>query len=204
MLDIAVIGVILLSIVIGIFRGFIKEVFGLCGICISILLTMQYHDYFSGLYNQYVVSEIIAGILSTITVFILITVIIIIINGWVMHLLSSARCSVIDRFGGLLIGFMKGVVFSYFLFFIIETSCYALLPKAKEDEDVLPAWFLNSYYYNVFYVFNTYIDEVIPESTHEKIKEVESVVQDILEKKHQAANKDEVKKKESKKGREKN
>ncbi|WDM85126.1 CvpA family protein [Ehrlichia sp. JZT12] len=201
MLDIAVIGVILLSVIIGVFRGFIKEVFGLCGICVSILLTMQYHDYFSNLYNQYVTSEVIAGILSTITVFILITVVIIIINGWVMHLLSSARCSVIDRFGGLLIGFMKGVVFCYFLFFIIETSCYALLPKAKEDENVLPDWFLDSYYYNVFYVFNTYIDEVIPESTHEKIKEVESVVHDMLEKKHQA-DKDKVKKKESKQGRE--
>ena len=201
MLDIAVIGIILLSVVVGVFRGFIKEVFGLCGICVSILLTMRYHGYFSELYNQYVISEVIAGILSTITVFILITVVIIIINGWIMHLLSSARCSVIDRFGGLLIGFMKGIVFSYFLFFIIETSCYALLPKSeKEDADVLPAWFTDSYYYNVFYVFSTYIDEVVPESTHEKMKEVESVMQDIIEKKHQDSH---ARKKESKQNREK-
>ncbi|ABD44842.1 colicin V production family protein [Ehrlichia chaffeensis str. Heartland] len=189
MLDIAVIGIILLSVVIGLFRGFIKEIFGLCGICVSILLTMRYRSYFSGLYGQYVVSDIISEILSTITVFILITVAIIVVNGWIMHLLSSARCTVIDRFGGLLIGFIKGVVFSYFLFFIIETSCYALLPAAeKEDDEVLPTWFVNSYYYNIFYIFNTYVDEIMPESTHEKIQEVESAVQDILEKKYTASN----------------
>ncbi|MGN7618647.1 MAG: CvpA family protein [Ehrlichia sp.] len=201
MLDVAVIGIISLSLIIGVFRGFIKEIFGLCGICLSILVTMRCHDYFSGLYNQYVVSEVIAGILSAITVFILITVAIIIINGWIMHLLSSARCSVIDRFGGLLIGLVKGIVFSYFLFFIIETSCYALLPKPKEDEGVLPAWFSESYYYSVFCVFNAYMDEIIPESTHDKIKEVGTIVQDILERKQQSHK---VEKRESKKVEKKN
>ncbi|CEI85084.1 CvpA family protein [Ehrlichia minasensis] len=190
MLDVAVIGIISLSVVIGVFRGFIKEIFGLCGICISVLLTIKYHGYFANLYSQYVVSDIISEILSTITVFILIIVAMMIINGWIMHLLSSVRCTIIDRFGGLLIGFIKGIVFSYFLFFIIETSCYALsVPKeGEEEEEVLPSWFVNSYYYNVFYVFNTYVDDIIPETTHEKIHEVESVVQDIIEKKHTANN----------------
>ena len=196
MLDVAVIGIILLSVIIGLFRGFIKEIFGLFGICISILLTMRYRDYFSNLYSKYVVSEIISGILSTITVFILIIIVMIVVNGWIMNLLSSARCSVIDRFGGFLIGFMKGIVFAYFLFFIIETSCYALLPTAKEeDREILPTWFVNSYYYNIFYLFNTYVDGIVPESTHDKIQEVESAVQDILEKKYTASN---FKKKKSK------
>ncbi|WP_395878067.1 CvpA family protein [Ehrlichia muris] len=195
MLDVAAIGIILLSVIIGLFRGFIKEIFGLFGVCVSILLTMRYRDYFSNLYNQYVASEIISEVLSAITVFILITIAMIVVNGWIMNLLSSARCSVIDRFGGLLIGFMKGIVFSYFLFFVIETSCYALLSTEKEDEEVLPAWFVNSYYYNIFYLFNTYIDGVVPESTHDKIQEVESAVQDILEKKYTPNN---FKKKKSK------
>ncbi|AHX04362.1 CvpA family protein [Ehrlichia japonica] len=195
MLDVTVIGIILLSVMIGLFRGFIKEIFGLFGICVSILLTMRYRDYFSSLYSKYVVSEIISEVLSTITVFILIIIVMIVVNGWIMNLLSSARCSVIDRFGGLLIGFMRGIVFAYFLFFIIETSCYALLPTTKEDKEVLPDWFVNSYYYNIFYLFNTYVDGIMPESTHDKIQEVESAVQDILEKKYTASN---LKKKKSK------
>ena len=188
MLDLAVIGIILLSVIIGVLRGFIKEVFGLASIFMSVLLTVRYRDCFTDLYSQYITSEIIAGILSAITVFIFITITAIIINGWVMSILSSARCSVVDRFGGLLIGLVKGVVFSYILFFIIQTSCYALLPAAKEDEEVLPNWFLGSYYYNVFYIFNAYIDEVVPESTHDKIKELESTLQNIIDKK--STNKD--------------
>ncbi|QGR02745.1 CvpA family protein [Ehrlichia ruminantium] len=189
MLDLAVIGIILLSVIIGILRGFIKEIFGLTSIFISILLTIRYRSCFTDLYNQYVTSEVIAGILSAITVFVFITITAIIVNGWVMSLLSSARCSVVDRFGGLLIGLVKGMVFSYILFFIIQTSCYALLPAAKEDEEVLPNWFLDSYYYNVFYIFNTYIDEMVPESTHDKIKELESTLQDIIDKKSANKNK---------------
>ncbi|QXK91717.1 CvpA family protein [Neoehrlichia mikurensis] len=183
MLDIAVIIILLLCMFVGFFRGFIKEVFGICGIVASILLTANYHDYFFDIYSKRINSEIIVNALSTVTVFISITVCVIILNSFLMYLLLPIRYNVLDRVAGLLVGIIKGMVFSCCLYFIIETCCYTFLYSSDEDNEeiVLPAWFSESYYYNIFYVINDYVSEVVPEFTYDKIK---VITHEILSKRY--------------------
>ncbi|KJV69157.1 CvpA family protein [Candidatus Neoehrlichia procyonis] len=172
MLDIAVILIILLCMLVGFFRGFIKEIFGIGGILASIILTANYHDYFSDVYSQRINSETVVSALSTITVFISVTVFVIILNSFLMYLLLPIRYNVLDRVAGLLVGIIKGIVFSCCLFFIIETFYYTFLYSSSESDDrvILPEWFSGSYYYNIFYVVNEYVSEAIPEFTYDKIK----------------------------------
>ena len=184
-LDVAVVAIVLFFVILGFCRGFIKELLGIIGIVTTFMLTSRYHDAFVDMYISRIGSGILAGILSGITVFVCVMVCVILVNNFAIKILNPIRHNAIDRMAGSIVGMMKSLALSYVLFCVIETFVYVFAPYPEgitEIEEVrLPAWFADTYVYNVFSVASEYVGGVVPEPVYEKVS---VIVRELLEKKY--------------------
>ena len=180
-LDAAMALVVLSLTTLGFLRGFIKEVFGVAGMVAAVAVTASYSDYFADVYGTRVHSEILAGVLSGITVFIGVMTCAVLINGVVVRLLSPLRHNALDKAAGSVVGVAKGLVVAYCAFFVMETFLYTFAPRSAEDdaEVILPAWFSNTYSYNFFSAASEYMGSIIPELAYDRIG---VIVRELLDK----------------------
>lgn len=191
MFDVIVIFVIILCIFIAFIRGGLKELFGLVGMFLSVVLTINHFDFFKTNYMsmKYIESELVANILSTISIFAIVTLAIIIVNSWIMYVLSPIRLGIIDRFGGIFIGVLKGIIFSSIIFFTIETYYFTFYAKSNNEssntEDVLPIWLTDSHFYHMFHTIENNLNRYMPQSIHDKIRKLGSNLKDAASKKLQ-------------------
>ncbi|MDB1135133.1 CvpA family protein [Candidatus Anaplasma sp. TIGMIC] len=183
-LDITVMLVVLLLMVLGLIRGFVKEVFGIAGMVAVVCITAEYSDYFSDMYSARVHSEALANVFSGVTVFVCAMTCAILANSVIVRVLSPLRHSLLDKTAGSIVGVAKGLVASYFLFFVMETFLYVFAPPSVDEEAgsqiELPGWFVDTYSYNVFSVASEYIGSSISDQTYEKIT---VIARELLEKK---------------------
>ena len=151
-------------------RGFIKELCALILLLLSVFLTVNHYDFFTINYSKYFDSKVTINMLSTVSVFVILNLIFMIINNWIMYLLSPIRLGFIDRVTGIFLGALKGIMLSYVLFFAVHLYCHV---ASNEEDAVLPAWIINSYsYQNLFATAENIIDTYVPESLTLKIKEI--------------------------------
>ncbi len=204
MFDIIVIFVVILCVFVSFMRGALKELFGLMGMFLSILLTINHFDFFKTNYMsmKYIESEFVANILSTISVFVIITTAIVIVNSWIMYVLSPIRLGVVDRLSGIFIGVLKGILFSSILFFIIEIYYFTFYTKNESEnsdvENILPDWLTDSHSYPLFYTIENNLNKYIPQPLYDKVKKLGHNLNDIVSKKLQNEEKQEDSKQKNK------
>ncbi|MGL9732441.1 MAG: CvpA family protein [Wolbachia sp.] len=176
--DCIIIFIIVVYVIISIARGFIKELCTLMFLFLSVFLTANHYDFFAINYNKYFDSKATQNIFSTISVFITLNIIFMIVNNWLMYILSPIRLGLIDRVTGIFVGAFKGVLLSYVLFFAVHLYCYTAYDKKEEQskievENILPNWIINSHSYQaLFLIIEDIVDMYIPESLILKIKEI--------------------------------
>ncbi|MGL9732339.1 MAG: CvpA family protein [Wolbachia sp.] len=176
--DCIIIFIIVVYVIISLTRGFIKELCALMFLFLSVFLTANHYDFFAINYSKYFDSKATQNILSTISVFIILNLIFMIVNNWLMYILSPIRLGLIDRVTGILVGTLRGVLLSYVLFFAVHLYCYTAYDKKEEQskieaEDILPNWIINSHSYQaLFSTIEDIVDVYIPESLILKIKEI--------------------------------
>ncbi|WP_339048243.1 CvpA family protein [Candidatus Mesenet endosymbiont of Phosphuga atrata] len=191
MFDVIVIFVIILCIFVAFMRGGLKELFGLVGMFLSVILTINHFDFFKMNYmnTKYIESELVANILSTISICAIITIAIIIVNNWIMYVLNPIRLGVTDRLSGIFVGVLKGIIFSSIIFFAIEVYCFTFYTKSENEgssaEDVLPGWLTDSHFYPMFHVIENSLNTYVPQSIHSKIEKLGSNLKDAVDKKLQ-------------------
>jgi len=77
-----------------------------------------------------------------------------------------------DRATGMFLGALKGIMFSYVLFFAVYLYCHITSDEDKTKE-VLPIWIINSHSYQVlFSTAEDTIDTYVPEQLILKIIEI--------------------------------
>ncbi|APR98484.1 CvpA family protein [Wolbachia endosymbiont of Folsomia candida] len=176
--DCLIIFIIVLCIIISVTRGFVKELCALMFLFLSVFLTANHYDFFTINYSKYFDSKVTLNILSAVSVLIILNLIFIIINNWLMYILSPIRLGFIDRITGIFLGIFRGILLSYVLFFAVHLYCYTVYDKKEEQskieaEDILPNWIINSNSYQALFVkIEDVIDMYIPESLILKIKEI--------------------------------
>ncbi|CCF78010.1 hypothetical protein wOo_01980 [Wolbachia endosymbiont of Onchocerca ochengi] len=176
--DCLIIFIIILCITISITRGFIKELCALIFLSSSIFLTINHYDFFTINYSKYFDSKAIQNILSIVSVFIILNFIFMVINNWLMYILSPIRLGLIDRVTGICIGTLRGILLSHILFFVVHLYCYIAYDKKEEKskietEEILPNWIIRSHSYQALFVtIENIVDMYIPESLILKIKEI--------------------------------
>lgn len=159
--DIVNLFIMLASCGISLFRGLIRELFGLIGIGVSLILFASYHGLFTEDFTEYF-SPSVAGLLSASSVMIVLLLISSIIASWLSSIFDGLRFNAIDRFGGLLVGVAKGVLLSYvFLllvqFFYMSTDNGANnsenASSEDEEEERVPDFLKNSVSYSMLKIF---------------------------------------------------
>lgn len=176
--DCLIIFIIVLCVAISATRGFIKELCALMFLFLSVFLTANHYNFFAINYSKYFDSKATQNIFSTISVLIILNLIFMIVNNWLMYILSPIRLGLIDRVTGILVGMLKGILLSYVLFFAVHLYCCTAYDKKEgeskiEVEDILPNWIINSHSYQALFTsIEDIIDMYVPESLILKIKEI--------------------------------
>ncbi len=180
MLDAITLFVLSITIVIGVLRGFIKEIFGLCGIIISFIVTYYKHGILVD--SLGIKSELIANVVSTSVLYVMVIVTISVINGCIMYMLSGIRLTPVDRILGVLSGALKGLLLSFFFFMYMQLVYYTLSDERerKDVDKILPVWMTSSKVYKPFRYIQTNVDEVLPESWYEDIKDFGGKLHDLI------------------------
>lgn len=176
MFDFILLFIVVLSVLLGILRGAIKEIFNLFALVLSILITLHHYDLFLILFQ--VERGPAVNIISAIGVFVVSFIIIMLINAWIVYSLTPIRLNIPDRFLGAFIGCAKGIFFGYALFVFINVFYYALYYNAedqkKNKDDLyyyLPHWVKDSSAYSALIYLDENVNRAVPESVNENIKE---------------------------------
>ena len=119
--DIIVIFILGLSIVLSLFRGFVKELFSLLSYLGGYLMAANYQSEFSQVFLDSISSKAIAKLIAFIAIYIL-TAIIISLMGRVVRsmIMSATKLSIFDRLIGGFVGFGKGLVLVIVITFPIQ------------------------------------------------------------------------------------
>lgn len=134
-LDIIFIGILVISVVIGLIRGAIREVLSLVGLFLSVYLAFKFSDVLA---NSYVSKVFESEHISYITSFILIVVgtifAIALINLLISQLLKASGLSWFDRILGVVFGLIRGGVIC-----VIIVTVLGLLPSVTSSN-----WWIQS------------------------------------------------------------
>lgn len=123
-LDYVLSSIVAFSVILGLFRGFTKEIISLftwlAAFFFSILFSQNLGDYFS----QYMKSDFLAHIIGFICIFISILIIGALINYIVSRLVERSGHSIFNHLFGGIFGFLRGGLIILFIVFLISNTAF--------------------------------------------------------------------------------
>ena len=134
-IDFFIIGILLLSILVGLVRGFIQEALSLVIFVLAIYAAGTYYQKAIDLVlNTFAVSHMIKVILAYLLVFLSALILGKIFTGFIGKLISSVGLSLFDRLLGGIFGAFRGI-----LIVVVISTLVALteLPKSNEWQDAI-------------------------------------------------------------------
>ncbi|MCW5773322.1 MAG: CvpA family protein [Rhodospirillaceae bacterium] len=129
--DLAVLGVVLLSGLLAMARGFVKELLSLAGWIVAAIVTFIALPYLREPVRQFVKSHTIADIGTGIVIFLVVLVICGLATSWLTRRMPGGTFGFLDGILGLVFGLARGA--------LLVSIAYVLLQVAFK-EDNLPRW----------------------------------------------------------------
>ena len=121
-IDTAILSVIGLSILIGIFRGFVREAMSLVNWTLAIGGGIYFHDLASGYLKNYIASDAIRSVVAFGIVFLIILISCSIITHFISLLVRKSGLGGTDRMLGLVFGFVRGILVCSILLLVVSFS----------------------------------------------------------------------------------
>jgi len=122
LLDIAIIGLILISVLVGFIRGFTKELMSIAAWVISIYLAFKFNYLGASYFEEYINNEVGRNIASGAVIFV-VSLFLLSFLGYVISKIASKKgIKGTDRVLGLVLGFFRGILIISFL--IVVTSIF--------------------------------------------------------------------------------
>lgn len=149
--DIIIIGIIMVSILIGVVRGFIKELISLVTWVVAIILAVMFTTPFAE-HMTFSKTPFVRSLCAFILIFVSVVFVGAIINYLVGTLVRKTPFSAADRVLGSLFGVLRGIVFITILVLI---GGWTQLPKAP--------WWQSSYFIPRVQVLSLWLKEQLPE-----------------------------------------
>lgn len=116
-LDLTFITITVFSIIIGIIRGFIKEVLSLVFLILSIIIALLFYSNIGGLFREFLKNRNLANIAAFITIFTLMMIGGYIFTYLIKKIIVIGPVKSIDRLLGAVFGLLRGVILSAVLLF---------------------------------------------------------------------------------------
>lgn len=155
--DIAVIVIVALSIIIGLFRGLIKEAISLATWIVAIWIGLVFSDRLVGLMPFSVGSGTVDSLIAFVILFVIVLILGGIINYMAGHLVDKTGLSGTDRMLGLVFGLMRGVLI------IAALVLLASLTNMPNE-----AWWQKSLTLPYFGEISAWLKEFLPEAMAKK------------------------------------
>ena len=156
--DFAVIGVVGLSGLFAMARGFVKELISLAGWIVAAIVTFMTYKMVSAQVHTLVKSQTIADIGSGIVIFIVVLVVWGLLTHWFVKRLPGGTFGFIDGFLGLVFGLARGA--------LLVVLAYLLLQVAFKD--AMPDWVAKAKTKEYLDQGKTFLERVNPEEWLER------------------------------------
>ncbi len=131
--DVVVIAVVLISAVLAMVRGFVREVLAIASWLIAAIATFYLYELLRDVIQPYVENETLATIISVAVIFIVVLVIVTYITMKVADVVIDSRVGSIDRIFGFIFGALRGL--------LLVVVAYVLFDWFVEEQ---PAWIENA------------------------------------------------------------
>ena len=150
--DIAILTIIAVSSLLGFYRGMINITINLLGFIASIIVAIFLYSYVRTMFSGYVDNDLVTSLASGVTAYIVSLIIFTFLTSKIVFLFDGSSKSIFDRFLGLIIGIIRGVLFSLILFAIVAIFAAGTYSEAENAEDLVfnlssdeyPEWLKNS------------------------------------------------------------
>ena len=149
--DFIVLGIIFISIVISLMRGFVREALSLTGWLTSLWIAMSFTSGMAELFGNAIEDNTLRLLAAFVSLFILSLVVGSIINFFATNLIQRAGLTGIDRTIGSVFGFLRGILVVTILVMLL-----GLTPMPQES------WWDDSFFMFRFEVIATWLTELLP------------------------------------------
>ena len=122
LLDIAIIGLILISVLVGLIRGFTKELMSIAAWVISIYLAFNFYPLAATYFSQYINNELASNLAGGAAIFVVTLFVLSLIGYLIAKMVSASGIKGTDRVLGSVLGFVRGVLIIGF--FIVVASIF--------------------------------------------------------------------------------
>lgn len=160
--DVIILIIVAISALIALNRGLIKEVLSIVGWVLATMCIIYLLPICLPFAKKFTSSGIIAGVISTLSIFVLFFIIWIYSTGSIIGSIRTSKLNGLDRFLGLFFGIMRA--FLLIVLFYIMTSW--IVPVDRQPETLA-----KSKYYQLAGSFAKPLENMIPEETLKIIKE---------------------------------
>jgi membrane protein required for colicin V production len=108
-LDIALAAILLLAVIIGFIKGFVRELMGLLVIVAAIVLAGRFYDPVASFMRKFISNPMTANFLGFFIVFVVILIVGGVVASWISRLTKGSLTFVTHLLGGI-IGFLEGIL----------------------------------------------------------------------------------------------
>lgn len=150
-LDYAIIGIILLSVIVGCFRGFLREAISLITLFLAVVAALKLSPILSPLLKSFISHSMMRYITSMIVIFVVVMILGMIINRFARLLVTTSGMGFFDRLLGFIFGAARGTLFVVILLLIVTES------PAKQSH-----WYQQSQLPPHFQTLISHFDTLIP------------------------------------------
>src|SRR3546814_20419830 len=108
--DLIVIAVLLLSALLALFRGFVKEVLGIAGWVAAVAATIFFFPIVRDIVRSYIDSRLIADIVTGAAIFLPTLILCSLLTHWISEQVRASAVSAVDRSLGFVFGLARGAL----------------------------------------------------------------------------------------------
>ena len=149
--DFIVLGIIFLSVIVSLMRGFVKEALSLTGWLVSLWVAMSFSSGMAELFGDAISDPTLRLLTAFVTLFVLSLIIGAIINFFATQFVQRAGLNGVDRTIGGVFGFLRGILLVTIIVMLLGLTT---LPKES--------WWDDSFFMFRFEVIATWLKDLLP------------------------------------------
>ena len=124
-LDIVIIAVIAVSGLVGVFRGFVREVMSLIGWGVSAWLAWRFANVFAPVFDSIIQSPDVRKAAAFISIFLLSLVLFALLSYFISKIMNKSALKGMDRTLGMVFGLLRGAIIIAVLAILIQSTQFA-------------------------------------------------------------------------------
>lgn len=149
--DFIVLGIIFISVIISLMRGFVKEALSLTGWLASLWIAMSFSSDMAELFGSWIKDPTLRLLVAFVSLFVMSLIVGAVINFFATQFVQRVGLSGIDRTIGVVFGFLRGILLVTIIVMLLGLTT---LPKES--------WWDESFFMFRFEVIATWLKDLLP------------------------------------------